>query len=355
RFAPHWANAHPPHASRKKNLINTSQKTYFLFAFKPFNQSASNVQNSNNFVRQMRIIYLNFILIVLLFEQACFHGITYYYRPQHDTIKTTYKYQKIAQLDCSIKESSGIVVVKDSLLLTHSDSGNPPYLYLTNLKGKLIKKFYVKNVHAIDWEAITLGEDKIYLADIGNNSFQRQQLSIYTIPLSWDKDTLEPIQKIVYVYPDQKHYPKHRHHDAEAIFYAKPYLYIFTKNYGTKSTDVYRVNPEIDYVQAATWLARSYLDSYVTDVAYSPAKNEIALLTYGFVYIYRTQLDSGLFKNARLTMRLRIPISQTEAITYLNDNTLLITNEKGKIFKLTLFYTRRQSFLDDCCVGCGLF
>lgn len=303
----------------------------------------------------MRKLYILFLFAgTFMLLQGCFHGITYYYRPVRDSLKIEYSYQKIAELDASIKESSGILIVQDSFLLTHSDSGNLPYLYLTDLHGKLIRKIYIKGVHNLDWEAITQSKTHIYIADIGNNALQRQQFSIYSIPLDLTKDTLFPEKKIVYVYPDQKSYPKHRNHDAEAMLYLEPYCYIFTKNYGIKGTDVYRIDTRKDSVQSAVWIAHSYLDSYVTDVAYNPKKQEVALLTYGFVYLYRMPLDSNMFRKAELTVRLRIPPSQTEAIAYLNDNTLLITNEKGKIFTLLLSYKRRWRIFNDCCSGLGL-
>lgn len=295
----------------------------------------------------------NFIwlLIFLTPLEGCFHGITYYYRPKQDTIKIEYQYTKIGQLNPEIKESSGLIQVQDTFLITHGDSGNIPYLYLTDLRGKLLKKFYIKEIHNLDWEAIAQSKTHIYIADIGNNTLQRQQFSIYRVPLDLTKDTLEPDKKIVYVYPDQKSYPKHRSHDAEAMLYTEPYCYIFTKNYNVKGTDVYRIDTRKDSVQTAVWIAHSYLDSYVTDVAYNPTKQEIALLTYGFVYLYQTQLDSSLFKQAKLTVRLRIPPSQAEAIIYLNNNTLLVSNEKGKLFILSLLYKRRWGWFNDCCSG----
>lgn len=301
---------------------------------------------------KVQVFFLLFVIFIL--TEGCFHGTTYYYRPAQDTTNIVYTYQKTAYLDSSIKESSGLLCIQDTLLLTHSDSGNMPYLYITNVSGKLLKKVYIKDVHLLDWEAITSDKNAIYIADIGNNALQRQQFSIYCIPLILNKDTLQPNKKIVYVYPDQKSYPKYRNHDAEAIFCAEPYLYIFTKNYGRKSTDLYRIDTRKDSVQTAVWIAHSYLDSYVTDVAYNPQKQEIALLTYGFVYLYHTKLDSTFFKQARLNVRLRIPPSQTEAIAYLNNNTLIITNEKRRIFTLSLSYKRRWKFFNDCCSGLGL-
>jgi len=291
--------------------------------------------------------FLFLLSVFFLLFQGCFHGITYYYRPPQDSTTIQYQYSRTAQLDQTIKESSGVLFVQDTLLITHGDSGNPPILYVTNIQGNLKKRIYIKDVHNLDWEAIACDKKHVYVADIGNNTLQRQQFSIYRIPLDLTKDTLFPDKKIVYVYSDQKSYPKHRNHDAEAMLYIEPYFYIFTKNYGVKGTDVYKVDSRKDSVQAATWIAHSYLDSYVTDVAYNPQKREIALLTYGFVYIYQTQLDSNLFKNATLTVRLRIPPSQTEAITYSNDSTLFITNEKGRIFTLSLFYKRRWRFLTN--------
>lgn len=301
-------------------------------------------------------IYLLVVSFTLfIFLGSCFHGVTYYYRPTKDTTQIKYHYTQTGQLSNDIRESSGLISVQDSFLVTHGDSGNLPYLYVTTLQGQLVKKIYIKEIHNLDWEAITRDKTHLYLADIGNNMMERQQFSIYRIPLDLSKDTLEPDKKIVYVYPNQKVYPKHRNHDAEAIFYAEPYLYVFTKNYGIKSTDVYRINPDKDSVQAATWIARSYLDSYVTDVAYNTQKQEISILTYGFVYVYHTKLDSSLFEQAQLTARLRLPLSQTEAITYLNDTTLLITNEKGNLFTLSLLRKHRNKRLSRCCVGIGLF
>jgi hypothetical protein len=294
------------------------------------------------------------LTIFFILMEGCFHGVTYYYRPAQDTLKIQYTYQKTGFLDPNIKESSGLLQVQDSLLLTHGDSGNMPWLYLTNLEGKLLKKIYIKEIHNVDWEALSYNKPYIYIADIGNNTLQRQQFSIYRIPLDLTKDTLSPDKKIVYVYPDQQTYPKHRNHDAEAMLYIEPYCYVFTKNYGVKGTDVYRIDTQKDSVQAAVWIAHTYLDSYVTDVAYNAKKQEIAILTYGYVYLYQTKLDSSLFKQAKLTVRMRILPSQTEAITYLNNNALLITNEKGKIFTLLLSYKRRWRVFNDCCSGLGL-
>lgn len=308
--------------------------------------------NTLIFMRKVPGFFLLIIVCILL--EGCFHGVVYYYRSAEDTLRIQYRYQKTGELDSSVKESSGVVYIQDSLLLTHGDSGNLPYLFLSNLHGKFLKKVYIKGIHNLDWEAIACNKNNIYIADIGNNTLQRQQFSIYRIPFNLTKDTLEPDKKIVYVYPDQKSYPKHRNHDAEAMLYVQPYCYIFTKNYGIKGTDVYRIDTRKDSVQAAVWIAHSYLDSYVTDAAYNPEKQEIALLTYGFVYLYQTQLDSSLFKEAKSTVRLRIPPSQTEAVTYLNNSTLLITNEKGKLFRLSLSYKRRWTWFKNCCSGLGL-
>lgn len=278
---------------------------------------------------------------------GCFHGTTYYYRPKQDSLNVRYTYSKVGQLDAQIQESSGVLLWQDSLLLTHSDSGNLPYLYVTNLSGQFRKKIYIHPAVLLDWEAMCFGEaNTLYLADIGNNANMRNQLSVYAVTLDIQKDTLVPYQKIVFYYPEQKHFPplrsEQKKYDAEAMIYAQGNLYVFTKNRNPKGTDVYRLNPNIkDSIQAAQWLTHSYLDSYVTDATYNPQNQELTLLTYGFLYRYRSTLDSNFFRDAQLTVRHRIPLSQTEAITYDKNHNFWMTNEKGKLFQVNLTYKKR--------------
>src|SRR5262245_1193009 len=142
-----------------------------------------------------------------------------------------------------IKESSGIAASRRNanIFWTHNDSGDGPFIYAFDRQGKHRGVWRVAGARAIDWEDMAVGpgprrgQSYLYLGDIGDNSKERDQITVYRVaePRITPKDSSSTAQKpreteaadvIRLKYPDGKY-------DAEALL-IHPLtgdLYIITK------------------------------------------------------------------------------------------------------------------------------
>jgi hypothetical protein len=128
-----------------------------------------------------------------------------------------------------------------------NDSGNKPKLFGVSKKGNIKREIKIKGKNH-DWEDLTSDElGNIYIGDFGNNLNKRKN----SVILNLDKKELQKkkaiVERIEFRYPNQTKFPpkkKQMYFDAEAFFYFKDSLYLFTKsrvkhNYG--ATSIYRV------------------------------------------------------------------------------------------------------------------
>lgn len=151
---------------------------------------------------------------------------------------------KLADLaEPAVNESSGLVASRTTpgLYWTHNDSGDGPFIYAFDERGKRRGVWRVTGATARDWEDMAAGPGPdrnrhyLYLGDIGDNSGSRSEIVVYRIPepriaaadASASKSkprTTEPAEIIRLVYPDGKH-------DAEALLVhpVTGTLYIITK------------------------------------------------------------------------------------------------------------------------------
>jgi hypothetical protein len=81
--------------------------------------------------------------------------------------------------DPDLKECSGIVASRrqPGVFFAHNDSGNPPVLFAFDVHGKSLGKFPVAAENR-DWEDIARADDGLYLADTGNNSRGRREVTV---------------------------------------------------------------------------------------------------------------------------------------------------------------------------------
>lgn len=137
---------------------------------------------------------------------------------------------KLADLeDKAIDESSGLVASRTSpgSYWTHNDSGNGPFIYAFDNKGRRRGVWRVTGATSHDWEDMAAGPgpkpntNYLYIGDIGDNSGRRSEMVIWRIPEpvipatdtgSTEKKALttEPAEAIRLRYPDGKH-------DSEAL------------------------------------------------------------------------------------------------------------------------------------------
>lgn len=230
----------------------------------------------------------------------------------------------------SLRESSGIIPVEgEDAYYTHNDSGGDNKLFKINMHGTLLGEMAIKNSSNIDWEDITHDDEgNIYIGDFGNNANKRKNLRIYKI----DKD-FQSTDTISFSYADQQEFPpakKERNFDCEGFFWNDGELNIISKNWGYKCVKRYVVpDQKGDYVLEP--VEEFYLNGMITAADISPDGRKIVLLSYGKLYLFDLVPGHPLFSQPYKCINFYRG-GQAEAVTFINNDDLLITNELGKIF-----------------------
>jgi len=261
--------------------------------------------------------------------------------------------------NAGIIESSGIVKSKNhaGLFWTHNDSNNDPannavlYPVYTDGTSGSPAAITISDATNIDWEDITMdGDGNIYVGDIGNNTppyFERDNLCLYQIP---EPDLLSSsvsvATHILFTYPGYPvGAPDKYNYDAEAIFWARDTVYLLTKHYFDSITVLYRFD-DLSGTDTTTLdlVAEFNTEGSVSAADASPDGNRLAVLANVFAGFPSTDISSSIvwlfevvsgddyFNGTKY--RLRIDAGQCEAICFMDDDTLLITNEEEKLFMI---------------------
>lgn len=134
-------------------------------------------------------------------------------------------------------------------------------------------------------------------------------------------------------YEDQKHYPAkpdNKNFDSEAIFAKDQQLYLISKNRSKGKVKLYHV-PKVKKGKA-TVVQHLPVDAMVTGADYNPINRRLAVLTYAFVYEFLwVEVQQQFIPIRKKKHSLK---GQTEGICYIDSQTLLISNEKGKLYLL---------------------
>jgi hypothetical protein len=245
----------------------------------------------------------------------------------------------ISNLSKSLEEVSATEVVSSSKLIWMlNDRGNKSKIYGVSKKGKIVKVIKV-NAKNNDWEDLTSDEKgNLYIGDFGNNESRRKNLAILKVNA---KDLLSSkkveVEKIRFYYPNQTNFPPKRKQlffDAESFFFHKNSFYIFTKS-RVKSkfgkTALYKIpatkgNHKAEFI--SDFNSCDEMNCWITSADISNDGKKVALLSPSSVLIF-SEYNKDDFLSGKLT---KIPFnynSQKEGVTFKNNNTLLITDEKS--------------------------
>ncbi|MCE7068398.1 hypothetical protein [Dyadobacter sp. CY326] len=248
-------------------------------------------------------------------------------------VRAHYKISKIGKLPTIASESSGLAKsTKPGLFLTHNDSGGKAALYEFDLSGKLALTKTVPDAVNVDWEDMTSdAEGNYYIGDFGNNGIARKDFQIYKYA-----DSTARTQKISFQYAAQHSVDRpdgRPTFDSESLFYYQKNLYIFSKNWGkNKFVKLYAMPAEPgNYTLTAKDSIQ--INSQVTAADVSPDGKTFALLTYGKILMFGIT-DNGIDFKKPLGC-FRFVSKQNEALIFLNNTDMLVTNEQGDIFRIT--------------------
>ncbi|MBC7451927.1 MAG: hypothetical protein H7259_10595 [Cytophagales bacterium] len=252
--------------------------------------------------------------------------------------------EKIAVLDPVINESSGLTYVSDSsnYFLTLNDSGGKPEVYAINDKGVLIQTFPIKDARNYDWEEVanytdTLKQLHILIGDIGNNKNQRRDLCIYDYIIASDH-TL----KHRFAYEDQTSFPPSEdsmNYDCEAFFRRDSSYYVISKNRSKGDVKLYRLSQDTTahtavIIQGIRFKGMVTACSHYTDPI--SKEEQLAVLTYGRLFFFHIKTNGDSIVLIPIGLRSFPAAGQTEGICWVNAKELLMTNEKGKLFRIRI-------------------
>ncbi|MDC1226188.1 T9SS type A sorting domain-containing protein [Algibacter sp.] len=249
-------------------------------------------------------------------------------------------------LPLSLNESSGIIYFNGKLI-THNDSGGNNELYEVDLGTEAVTRTVtISGATNIDWEDMTQDDTSIYIGDIGNNiSGNRADLKIYKISksdfLSMDTVTAETIS---FSYSDQTDFTatsaNNTEWDAEALVsYDASNLILFTKNWINGITKGYLVSKTPGMYSLTALATTLNSNGLITGGTYNPFTAKLFLVGYNntlqpFVWECENFTGSNVFSGTNTQTQLSSLVQeQVEAITFVDENSYLITSES---FLITL-------------------
>lgn len=246
----------------------------------------------------------------------------------------------LSNLPGSLEENSGMVTYGDSTVWFIEDNGNPDEIYQLNFRGDILRSLKVKNGDNDDWEDLAKdAQNNLYVADIGNNGNYRKNLVIYKLP----NPTTEPgdkidAEQIAFYYPDQKEFPPKDDslfYDAEALFHHDNKLFIVTKNRSDPfngEAHIYNV-PDTKGTYEAKFVGsfipcKDWKLCQITAIDISPKADKIVALSYGKLFVF-TDFTWDDFSNGKIEEIDLGARTQLESISFLNDSTLLLSDERA--------------------------
>lgn len=249
--------------------------------------------------------------------------------------KKSYRVEAYARMSEALPESSGLTGAEGGTFWLLQDGGNPPALHRIEANGQLIETLPL-NLPNYDWESLTQDAGgNLYIGDFGNNFHNRKNLRIFRL-----NRAKQQIDTISFYYPEQESFPpedkKDRNYDAEAFLWHKGKLHLFTKAYGNKVVRHYTL-PDSAGSYAAELQEQRKLHGLVTGAAISPDSGELALLSYGKIYLFDVTNENKFLENPKACINLA-GRAQTEAVVYLNNSSILVANEQRRL----LYVSKRE-------------
>lgn len=251
-----------------------------------------------------------------------------------------YTVTQIGKIDKQeMAESSGLALADaaGTTFWTHGDAGSPNNLYLVNRSGALLRTLPVVGTSNTDWEDLTRdpATNRLFIGDFGNNRNARRDLRIFAFDPNAPTGRVDTIR---FAYPDQHEFPPakaFRNFDCEAFYFDQGTLHLFTKNRGKGGLFVRHYTlPARPGTYTATRVDSLELETWVTAADISPDRRSVALLGYGFIYLFKGNPDQPVFDRKRHRINIGTT-GQAEALTFLDNDRLLLSNENGKLFEIS--------------------
>jgi hypothetical protein len=261
------------------------------------------------------------------------------------------------ELPKEVEETSGLVFF-DGLLWTHNDSGGEAALYgIDTVSGRISRKLGFPEISNIDWEAVALSKDYLFIGDFGNNNGSRKNLMIHRVERSAIPDSGNASLKtevIRFNFEDQDDFTidwKSNNFDCEALIAGDQNLYLFSKNRGDQHSRIYRL-PFEPGEHIAQLIGRFDSQGLITGADYDHVHNQLVLVGYTyktwkpFMWLfYGFENENFPEGNKRKIELPNLLTTQIEGITFISPWQVMISAESSKSFTARVFKMDLEFFL----------
>ncbi|WP_051285383.1 T9SS type A sorting domain-containing protein [Aequorivita capsosiphonis] len=239
-------------------------------------------------------------------------------------------------LDAILSETSGLIYWDDNLW-TQNDNSDTNLYALNPSDGAILNSISLDPEINKDWEEISQDEDYVYVGDFGNNvNGNRTDLRILRVSKSSIVAGTPQIDIINFAYEDQIDFTptgaNNTDYDCEAFIIADEAIFLFTKQWVSNETRIYKLPKTPGTYQAA--LQDTYaINGLVTGAVYKKNEQLIALSGYSnflqpFVFLLYDYTEEDFFGANKRKLEINLPFHQVEGITTDDGLNYFITNEK---------------------------
>jgi hypothetical protein len=236
-------------------------------------------------------------------------------------------------LDASLSETSGLIFW-DNRIWTHNDNADNK-LYALNANVFQIEFTpSIENAINTDWEEIAQDSLYLYIGDFGNNQGNRTDLHILRVLKSSFLNPPLLTDTIWFQYEDQTDFTpgsQTTNFDCEAMVVRGDSIYLFTKEWTSLQTTVYRIPSTPGNYQAENLYAYN-VNGLITGATWNDSLQCIALSGYSpllqpFIYLLYDFTDNLFFTGNKRKVGVGLPFHQIEGLTFVDPFTLVVTNE----------------------------
>jgi hypothetical protein len=255
-------------------------------------------------------------------------------------------------------ENSGLVQSRQrpGVFWSLNDSGNAPRIFPVNRDATDVvpagsapagQGVLIDNATNIDWEDLALdSQGNLVIGDVGNNQNGRQDLTLYIVPEpAPDAASVQATKEYLVRYPDQTRFPAPRtnfNFDCEAVFTVGDTIYLLTKHRSDLRTKLYRLDqPRTDAENVLTLIDQFQIQGQVTGADASADGKRLVVITYFAIWLFERDDLTTPFFDGRISYGQYLAL-QVEAVCFLDDQTLLLGDEKrGVLYEARLADLRR--------------
>lgn len=239
------------------------------------------------------------------------------------------------ELDTQLDETSGLVLWSGGLY-THNDDTDTNLYRISPLTGSIDQTLPINGTINQDWEDIDQDNDYIYVGDFGNNaSGNRANLRVLRIQKNHLLSGTGNPEIISFSYADQGNLNPTAGNatdfDCEAMVVGAEYIYLFTKQWVTRATSVYRI-PKTPGAYTAEFMATYNVNGLITGATWQQDARILALCGYTttlspFIYLLYDFQGDDFFGGNKRRLSFQGNFLQVEGITTEDGLHFYVSNE----------------------------